>query len=411
MRPILVVQPTERDEANLADESIRSRYRLVSGDEPTRGADPADLLEHLVGLARTEEVDGVLGSRDRSMHLAVRVTDRLGLPGPSPAAFMRCHDKLESRRWQRRLVPEATPEFAALDPDGAMDGGAPPLDYPFFLKPITGHLSQLAFRIENPSQLASALARVREQMDAVTWFDRRLEPGAYRLLLAEELVRGKQFTFEGFMKDGKLTTVGVTDSIMHPNGISFERFEYPTFLPGSVQARMEDVAERLMRGIEFEGSLFNVEFFLTADDRLLIIEVNGRMASQFGPLVRAVHGVSTFEVQLELVAGGRPELPVPRDDMVAASFVLRSYVPDAFVESVPDPAAVLDRFPHAQVELMVRPGQLLSENDDDIASHRLALVALAAPTREALLARFEEAKLLLPFELRSVETTVPAPGG
>ena len=411
MRPILVVQPTERDEANLADESIRSRYRLVSGDEPTRGADPADLLEHLVGLARTEEVDGVLGSRDRSMHLAVRVTDRLGLPGPSPAAFMRCHDKLESRRWQRRLVPEATPEFAALDPDGAMDGGAPPLDYPFFLKPITGHLSQLAFRIANPSQLASALARVREQMDAVTWFDRRLEPGAYRLLLAEELVRGKQFTFEGFMKDGKLTTVGVTDSIMHPNGISFERFEYPTFLPGSVQARMEDVAERLMRGIEFEGSLFNVEFFLTADDRLLIIEVNGRMASQFGPLVRAVHGVSTFEVQLELVAGGRPELPVPRDDMVAASFVLRSYVPDAFVESVPDPAAVLDRFPHAQVELMVRPGQLLSENDDDIASHRLALVALAAPTREALLARFEEAKLLLPFELRSVETTVPAPGG
>jgi len=411
VRPILVVQPTERDEANLADESIRSRYRLVSGDEPTRGADPADLLEHLVGLARTEEVDGVLGSRDRSMHLAVRVTDRLGLPGPSPAAFMRCHDKLESRRWQRRLVPEATPEFAALDPDGAMDGGAPPLDYPFFLKPITGHLSQLAFRIENPSQLASALARVREQMDAVTWFDRRLEPGAYRLLLAEELVRGKQFTFEGFMKDGKLTTVGVTDSIMHPNGISFERFEYPTFLPGSVQARMEDVAERLMRGIEFEGSLFNVEFFLTADDRLLIIEVNGRMASQFGPLVRAVHGVSTFEVQLELVAGGRPELPVPRDDMVAASFVLRSYVPDAFVESVPDPAAVLDRFPHAQVELMVRPGQLLSENDDDIASHRLALVALAAPTREALLARFEEAKLLLPFELRSVETTVPAPGG
>jgi len=408
---ILVVQPTERDEANLADESIRSRFRLLPGDEPAPGADPADTLEHLVGVARDEGVDGVLGSRDRSMHLAVRVTDRLGLPGPSPRAFMRCHDKLESRRWQRRLVPEATPEFAALDPDGAVDGGSPPLDYPFFLKPITGHLSQLAFRIENPAQLASALARVREQVDAVTWFDRRLEPGAYRLLLAEELLRGRQFTLEGFMKDGELTTVGVTDSIMHPNGISFERFEYPSVLPAPVQARMADVAERLMRGLEFDGSLFNVEFFLTADDRLLIIEVNGRMASQFGPLVRAVHGVSTFEVQLELVAGRTPDLAPPRGDMVAASFVLRSYLPDAVVESVPDPAAVLDRFPHAQVELLVRSGQRLSENDDDVASHRLALVALAAPTREALLGRFEEAKALLPFELRPVEATVPTPGG
>jgi hypothetical protein len=48
------------------------------------------------------------------------------------------------------------------------------------------------------------------------------------------------------------------------------------------------------------------------------------------------------------------------------------------------------------VELLVRPGQLLSDNDDDVASHRLALIALAAPTREAVLARYEEAKRLLP---------------
>ena len=47
------------------------------------------------------------------MHMAVRVADRLGLPGPSPESFMRCHDKLEARRWQQRIkVPEATPRFA-----------------------------------------------------------------------------------------------------------------------------------------------------------------------------------------------------------------------------------------------------------------------------------------------------------
>ena len=40
------------------------------------------------------------------------------------------------------------------------------------------------------------------------------------------------------------------------------------------------------------------------------------MASQFGPLVKAVHGVSTYELQLDLVSGGSPDLPPAREDLV-----------------------------------------------------------------------------------------------
>ena len=167
------------------------------------------------------------------------------------------------------------------------------------------------------------------------------------------------------MHQGNLTPVGVTDSVLHPNGISFLRFDYPSAVPSELQRRMAGIAEQFMRSIEFEGSLFNMEFFVGPDGDLKIIEVNGRMASQFGPLVKAVHGVSTYEVQLDLVSGGSPELPPAREDLVASSFVLRTYE-DAVVEAVPDPAAVLERFPHAQVELLVRPGQRLSDNDDDV---------------------------------------------
>jgi hypothetical protein len=216
-------------------------------------------------------------------------------------------------------------------------------------------------------------------------------------------------TFEGFMHAGSLTPVGMTDSILHPNGISFLRFDYPSAVPSELQRRMAGIAERFMRGIEFEGSLFNMEFFVGPGGDLKIIEVNGRMASQFGPLVKAVHGMSTYEVQLELMSGGLPELPPARSDLVASSFVLRTYE-DAIVEAVPDPAAGLERYPHAQVELLVRPGQRLSDNDDDVASHRLALVALAAPTREAVLARYEEAKRLLRFDLRPAGDDHVAPG-
>ena len=137
----------------------------------------------------------------------------------------------------------------------------------------------------------------------MTWFDRRLEEGAFRMMLAEELLIGRQVTFEGYMLDGSLTPVGVADSVMHENGISFLRF---TTRPPSpeLQRRMAEIAERFMRAIEFDRSLFNMEFFVGPDGDLKIIEVNGRMASQFGPLVKAVHGVSTYEVGLDLARGG-----------------------------------------------------------------------------------------------------------
>jgi biotin carboxylase len=401
---ILIVRPTERDDLNLADEAIRSRFDLIAPEGVSHGNDPAAYVEAVVGDPAAARADGVFGSRDQTQHLAVRVADRLGLPGPSPQAFMRCHDKLEARRWQRRTVPEATPRFAPLDPGGPGDG--PPLPFPFFLKPTIGHLSQLAFTVRDTAELSSALSRVRRELDAVSWFDSRLEDGAFRMMLAEELLPGQQVTFEGYMRGGRLTPVGVTDSVMHENGISFLRFDYPSAQPAALQREMADIAGRLMRAIEFDGSMFNMEFFVGPGGELKIIEVNGRMSSQFGPLVKAVHGVSTYEVQLDLCGGGSPELPPPRDDIVAASFVLRAYA-DAVVEAVPDPAVVLERFPHAQVELLVRPGQRLSENEDDVKSHRLALVALAAPNRAALMDRYEEAKALLRFELSPLRSGEP----
>jgi hypothetical protein len=55
------------------------------------------------------------------------------------------------------------------------------------------------------------------------------------------------------------------------------------------------------------------------------------------------------------------------------------------------------------VEVLVRPGQRLSDNDDDSASHRLAVVAMSGPDRATLLRDWEEAQRLLPFSMRSID--------
>ena len=281
----------------------------------------------------------------------------------------------------------------------------PPLPYPFFVKPVSAHLSQLAYTVQNDEEFADVLAEARDRLDAITAYDVALTGRSFRGLIAEELLSGTLVTFEGYMHHGAMTPIGITDAVMHPNGISFLRFEYPTALPEWAVTRIDDIAGRLMPALDFDDSVFNIEFFVSPEGDVRIVEVNGRMASQFAPLVKAVHGVSTYELQLALVTGGAPELPPARTDLVASSFVLRTYA-DAIVRSVPDPTMVTERFGHAHVEVLVRPGQWLSENDDDTASHRLAVVALAAPDRDAVCRRFDEAAALLPFEFEPVTASV-----
>jgi biotin carboxylase len=270
--------------------------------------------------------------------------------------------------------------------------------FPLFVKPVSAHLSQLAYPVRDRGELESVMALARKQLDAITAFDEALEGRSFHLMVAEELLTGRLVTFEGFMCRGAMTPIGVTDSILHPNGISFLRFDYPSALPSEIQERIASVAERLMPALGFDGSLFNVECFVDDAGEPKIVEVNGRMASQFAPLVRAVHGVSPYRIQLELVTGGTPTLPPGDPGVVASSFVLRHYE-EAIVASVPDPAQVIDRFPGSRVEVLVRPGQLLSDNDDDSASHRLAVVAMSGPDREMLIRNWDEVQRLLPFEL------------
>ena len=399
---VLVVCAGQRDRLNLADERILDRFALRFAGQPIGpGFDPRTFVDHMVRFGPA--ADGILGSSDATGHLATILADAAGLPGPGRAGFMRCHDKLACRRIQAGVVPEATPAFAAVDLDDP--GAGPPLRFPFFLKPVAAHLSQLAYRVDDEAEFAAVVARARDEIDAVTAADRALEGRTFRTLIAEELLDGMLVTFEGWMQDGRMTAIGVTDAVMHPNDISFLRFEYPSRLPEGPRQAMADVAARLMPALGFDNSTFNIEFFVRPDGSLTIVECNGRMASQFAPLVHAVHGISSYEIQLDLCTGRTPRLPPARDDLVTASFLLRAY-DDAVVHSVPDPTTVLERFPHAHVEVLVRPGHRLSENDDDTVSHRLAVVALAARDRSALLARFAEAVQMLPFELEPVSAPV-----
>lgn len=395
MRDILVVCPQERDLRAIEAAGLERSFRVhcVGGDlDLVDGFDPVAFLEECDRIP----AEGVVGTKDRSALLASLIAERRVLPGPRPRALTACQFKPTARAIQRATVPHATPRFALLD-------GRPPFGPPFFVKPVVGRLSQNAWRIDD----AGDIMRLRDEDSYMSDYARiaslaGLHPDAVRGFLAEELLSGLEVTLEGYAHGGAVTTIGVTDSVKYEGTNSFERFEYPSSLSREQLAELSDIASRVLPALGFDGGMFNVEFFVPEDGPARIVEVNGRIASQFWPLVQAVDGRSTYEALFELACGGNPDWRAGPPRGVAISYCLRVFE-DAHVVSVPEPQAGL--------EILVRPGLRLSEQGvNDAHSYRLAIFTEVAETRAEAVERCRARARALRFDLVAGEDEEPAAG-
>jgi hypothetical protein len=386
VQDVLLVCPQERDLTLVQSAGVEERYRVrtVGGDLDSGGIDPAGVLDE----ASTLPADGVAGTKDRSALLAAVIAARRGLPGPSPQALFACQHKPTSRELQRQVVPDATPRFELVN-------GTPTLESPFFVKPVVGRLSQLARRIDDPAELAELPARDPYLTEYARLAELAgLPTDGLHGFVAEELAQGDEVTLEGYVHSGRAIVIGVTDSVKYPGTNSFERFEYPSRLPAPRVEELAAIARRVLPVLRFDGGFFNVEFFVPEQGPPTIIEVNGRIASQFAPLVQALHGRSTYELLFALASGDDPGWTESEPDGVAVSYVLRTFE-DAFVAAAPEP--------EDGVEILATAGQRLSEQKaNDVRSFRLAIVYEAGETRDEALERARARAATLTFRLERV---------
>jgi biotin carboxylase len=410
-RTVLVVCATFRDHRELARldrPSMRYRfhdYASTSLEELIGGrvaghagaADPIAEAERVLAELDGAEIAAVVSTDDYpGSALAAVLAKALHLPGPEPGVNLICQHKYLSRLAQLRIVPEAVPPFWPIDVDGqaALPEG---LRLPAFVKPVKSFFSIGAQRIDSLAELAVLKRRWAELDDFFLPLERLLMRyagagiGTVRLI-TEGLLSGAQVTVEGYVHNGEVSILGVVDSIMFPGTLAFSRFEYPSALPEGVQARMADIARRLMDGLGFDHGLFNIEMMYDASaDRIFVIEINPRMSSQFADLYEKVDGTNAYEILLDLGAGVAPK-PKHRQGRhaFAASCVLRTF-DDRFVAGLPSEAELAELTllePDVRVEIHATAGRKLSDELQDGASYRYGIVNLGGRDRADVLARF-----------------------
>ena len=357
-------------------------------------------------------LQGVFSSSDYpGATSAAAIAAGLGLPGPRPEAVMRASHKYASRLVQREVAPEVCPGFDLIDPDDRSTW-QPAIGFPCFVKPVKGSFSVLSGVFERAEDLAGFLgsARVAEfRSSFMAMFNALARHYGFRhdgrYFIAEELLHGRQVTVEAWRSRRASGLLGVVDSAFHAGTRSFERFDYPSDLPGEVQARMAALSQRVAEALGIVDTLYNVELVWDPDtERLGLIEVNPRACGQFADLYQKVDGVNGYQVALALATGDEPPVGVRRGAFAAAaSFPLRVFAPTR-VARAPDAqslAALARGAPDALVWTECLQGDCLLDMDEleDGQSHRYAVVNLGGSDRADLGRRLARTRAVLGYEL------------
>lgn len=422
MKKILVLSPTSREFSQLPivaaslnleiifdafDDDYFDDFLVEAPDINKPVLKMVDLIENTIEKYRHSGLSGVTSAVGYpGMSAASVIAERLSLPGAPAQAVMLCEHKHYSRIHQKQLVPEATPDFHLIDPK-KQESHESDLPFPCFLKPVKSCMSKNAYIVETEDRLKELIGEAllpiqfiepfNEMIAAYTTFEQHAS-----CLLQEELLIGTQVSLEGYVFDHEVVVMGVVDAVMFPGTMSFKRWQYPSLLPQSVLERMTVIAKRFFSGIGYNNALFNMELFYNPEsDRISIIEINPKIASQFPNLFEKVDGFSTYQTLLEVALGKRPETFKGRGQhKVAGSCVLRTFV-DQYVRAAPtaeEIASVLNKYSDTRVQIYAKTGKRLSEQVQDASSYRYGLIDLGAQSVEELESKFEECKNMLTFD-------------
>jgi hypothetical protein len=412
-RRILMLFPDEWDRAAAHDPRYRGSHEfLFEGFDLFSFPDNArlftfDALKFVERLARKYSgrgIEAVVTSDEQfGPFLASLVASRLGLPHTPLDAVLRVQHKYYARRAFERIAPAANSRCGLLRRDFGTAGRPEdvPMAFPFYVKPAKAAFSVLARRVESFDELY--------RHTRFGWFeraiiDRLVQPFADVMrahsdmtedpfsMVCEEILPGRQVTANGMVRDGRVTPLGVVDSIMYPGTDHFQRFQYPSSLPAEQLARVEALAATLLEGIGFRHGMFNVEVRIDpASGEPRVIEINPRAAGQFFDLIERVDGYSLFEAMLDVHAGREPRLRHREGrERHAASFVLRDFRGEGLSRwpSAAEIRALQRRNPDVHVMLYPKRGADLAREMKWLGSYRYGVFNLGAASLEGLFSRF-----------------------
>lgn len=394
----------------LPRESIRdfftqfeNKYTLLSYTL-NKNASPSEILADI--NRKFPKIDAVIGSTDKTSVIASLIANERKCVGPSPLSILKAQDKAICTEIFKNIVPNFPP-FCILTSSNLNQCA---VSFPAFMKPVKGALSKKAYKITRNEEIEEHFLAANLNLDPyIIWYQEAfthiIPENDIHLnsFILQPYIQAPQFTVDAYVFKKKVFIIGITKSVMTPDGMSFERFEHPAVFESDLEGRLHTILEKVVDELEFDNSFFNLEFFVK-DNTIIPIEFNTRIAHQFIPLFQAWYNENIYEQMVLLALGKKPHLHPKTEPLIATSFVLRT-TKDAYITYTPTEEEI-KQFEKEYGLLSFIPlgetGKKLSESPQDSYSFRYAIVNIAGHTQEELQKNFELVSKQCPITLHDI---------
>lgn len=296
-------EPPQGEDAGLFAEVARVRD----------GLDTKELVAAALGLRqRHGAIHRVIGILEPLQVQLAEVRQALGVPGPTPQTADLFRDKARMKDELRRHgLPCA--RHRLVTSAAAAEQFVAEVGLPIVLKPLAGMGCKATWRIQNADELRAALAAVQASPESP--------------VLAEEFLRGREFSFETITIGGDVRFTSFTRYFPTPlEVVETPWIQWCVLLPRVVEGAEWDDARELgtktVKALGLETGMTHMEWFRRDDGSLAIGEIAARppgaqivMANSFA------HDTDMYRVWARAVIDEAFDGPFERKYAVGTAFL------------------------------------------------------------------------------------------
>lgn len=303
----------------LADTMPATTSNLFTAIEIVDTYDWDQALQAARDLARRFQIHGVVTWSDRDVELVAQIGQALGLPAPSPVAAQKARNKFLMKQALAHL-PGIVPRHARVCTWDELENAIQSIGFPAILKPTGASASKGIFELHQPEDLHSAFTTLQN-------FARPAVDPIFRTygaeFILEEFLSGPEFSVEGWVFQGEVKVVGITDKkTTEPFHLEYQHM-YPSSLPDTAQQDISAKTIQVVKTLDLDNCAFHLEGKLTPNG-FRFIEIAARVGGDYiaSHLIPLSTGINFYAQVLRVVTGQRPQKEPTLQLYTGAHFLL-----------------------------------------------------------------------------------------
>ncbi len=290
----------------LADAVPSYAREFVAGSEIVDTYQLDLALDAAQSLARHFALEGVVTWAERDVELVAHIGQMLHLPSPTPQAARRARNKFEMKQALAH-IPALTPLYRKGKTLEDLESALSLIGFPSILKPVGACASKGIFQLNQWEDAITAFTALvnaaRPELDPIFQ-----QYGAEFLI--EEYLPGPEYSVEGWVAQGEVIIVGITDKLTTDQFHLEYQHIFPSSLAEDIQSDIKEKTRKVIHALELDNCAFHLEGKLTSQG-FRFIEVAARTGGDYitSYIIPLSTGLSFYEQTIQVAVGKKPLLP------------------------------------------------------------------------------------------------------